>query len=141
MKQGFVFSVCVCAFAVMAFVQPLQAGGKFVKIENPLANIYEFLDPKSNIIRVAKKGDYFEMVFEGTSWYQIKVQDKVGWLEKKAGTVVDDPKTSNTGVFIVISILLIGTLIGAYYYINKQKTPGETSRAEVTEPFDDDDKI
>jgi hypothetical protein len=61
------------------------------------------------------------MVFEGTSWYQIKVQDKVGWLEKKAGTVVDNPSTSHAGTVIVIAVLLLGTLGGVYYYIYKQK--------------------
>ena len=120
MKQGFVFSVGVCAFLLLTFAQPLQAG-QFVKVKSSLANIYEFLDPKSNIIRVAKEGDRFEMVFEGTSWYQIKVQDKVGWLEKNAGTVVNGSSSSNAGTWIVILILFFGTLGGVFYYINKQK--------------------
>jgi hypothetical protein len=121
MKQGFVFSVGVCAFLLLTFAQPLQAG-QFVKVKSSLANIYEFLDPKSNIIRVAKEGDRFEMVFEGTSWYQIKVQDnKVGWLEKNAGTVVSGSNSSNAGTWIVILILFFGTLGGVFYYINKQK--------------------
>jgi hypothetical protein len=122
MKQSIVFSVGVCAFLFFVLAQPLHAGsGRYVKVENPLANIYEFLDPKSNIIRVAKKGDAFEMIFEGTSWYQIKVQDKVGWLEKKEGKVCDNPTTSNAGTWIAITILLLGTLGGVYYYIYKQK--------------------
>jgi hypothetical protein len=122
MRQSSVFCIGVCAFLFLTFAHPLQAkASQFVKVENSLANIYEFLDPKSNIIRVAKKGDYFEMVFEGTSWYQIKVQDKVGWLEKKCGTVVDNPHTSNAVTYIIITILLLGTLGGVYYYIYKQK--------------------
>jgi len=121
MKQGFVFSMGVCAFIFLAFVQPLHAG-QFVRVESSLANIYEFLDPKSNIIRVAKEGDRFEMIFEGTSWYQIKVQDKVGWLEKKSGSVVSDGgASSNAGTWIAITILFLGMLGGVYYYINKQK--------------------
>ncbi len=122
MKRSFVFFACVCAFIVMSFVNPTHAGDtKFVKIENPLVNIYEFLDPKSNIIRVAKKGDHFPLVFEGTLWYQIKVQDKVGWLDRQAGIVVNDPTTSEAGTFIIVTILLLGTIGGAFYYIYKQK--------------------
>jgi hypothetical protein len=122
MRQSFVFCMGVCAFLFLSLAHPTHAkSSQFVKVENSLANIYEFLDPKSNIVRVAKKGDCFEMVFEGTSWYQIKVQDKVGWLEKKAGTVVDNPNSSNAATYIVIAILLLGTLGGVYYYIYKQK--------------------
>jgi hypothetical protein len=123
MKQGFVFSMGVCAFIFLALARPLQAGsGQYVKVESSLANIYEFLDPRSNIIRVAKEGDRFEMIFEGTSWYQIKVQDKVGWLEKKSGSVViGGGASSNAGTWIAITILFLGMLGGVYYYINKQK--------------------
>ncbi len=122
MKQGFVFSVGVCAFIVLTMVMPLHANtGTFVKVDKSLANVYEFLDPKSNIIRVAKEGDRFEMVFEGTSWYQIKVQDKVGWLEKKSGSVVSGQSGSNAVTWIAIAILFLGTLGGVYYYIYKQK--------------------
>jgi hypothetical protein len=121
MKKGLVFLACV--FMLMACVsQPRAAGMKFVQINNPLVNIYEFLDPKSNIIKVAKKGDHFELVFEGTSWYQVKVSDKVGWLDKKYGAVVDNPNPSYLGTFIVFTILLVGTLAGVSYYIYKQKT-------------------
>jgi hypothetical protein len=123
MKHGIVFSVGVCAFIFLTFARPVHANsGRFVKINISLANIYEFLDPKSNIIRIAKEGDRFEMVFEGTSWYQIKVQDKVGWLEKNAGTVVSGSAGSNAGTWIVIMVLFLGTLSGAYFYIYKQKS-------------------
>lgn len=122
MKQNFVFCVGVCAFIFLVLVQPLHASsGQFVKITTSLANVYEFLDPKSKIIRIAKEGERFEMVFEGTSWYQIKVQDKVGWLEKSAGMVVTSTRSSNAGTWIAIIILLIGMLGGVFYYINKQK--------------------
>jgi hypothetical protein len=120
MKRSILFSVCACAFLLMGFVKNTHAA-QYVKIESPLANIYEFLDPKSKIIRTAKKDEHYPLVFEGTLWYQIKVQDKVGWLEKKSGTVVGESTTSNAGTFIVIAILLIGTAAGVGYYIYKQK--------------------
>jgi hypothetical protein len=122
MKQSFVFFMGVCAFLALTLTQPLYAeSGRFVKVDKSLANVYEFLDPKSNIIRVAKEGDRFEMVFEGTSWYQIKVQDKVGWLEKKSGSVVSGSSGSNGITWIAIAVLFLGTLGGVYYYISKQK--------------------
>ena len=103
MKKGLVFLACV--FMLSAFMSQPRAAGM-----------------KSNIIRVAKKGDHFELVFEGTSWYQVKVSDKVGWLDKKYGAVVDNPNPSYLGTFIVFTILLVGTLAGVSYYIYKQKT-------------------
>jgi hypothetical protein len=117
MKRSFVFSVCVHSTHASAT--------KFIKVDSPLANIYEFLDPKSNIIRVAKRGDHFPLVFEGTLWYQIKVQDKVGWLDRHAGTVVNDATTSDAGTFIMVTILLLGTLGGVSFYIYKQKASEE----------------
>ena len=121
MKKGLVF--LICAFIFLAFAPRSHAAGmKFVQISNSLVNIYEFLDPKSNIVRVAKKGDHFELVFEGTSWYQVRVSDKVGCLDKKSGVVVDNPNPSYLGTFIIFTILLVGTLAGVSYYIYKQKT-------------------
>lgn len=122
MKRSIVFSLCVCAFIVMSFAKLSHATQQYVKIESPLASIYEYLDPKSKIIRTAKKDDYFPLVFEGTLWYQIKVQDKVGWLEKNDGLVVNESKTSNAGTFTIIAILVLGTAVGVGYYIYKQKT-------------------
>jgi hypothetical protein len=54
-------------------------------------------------------------------WYQIKVQDKVGWLDKKSGTVVNDSTTSDAGTFIIVTILLLATIGGVAFYIYKQK--------------------
>ena len=122
MKKGFVFCIGICAFLFLTLARPAHAA-QYVKIETSLAHIYEFLDPKSNIIRTAKEGDRYPLVFEGTSWYQIKVQDKVGWLEKKSGSVVTTTSTSNAGVVIVIVLMLLATLGGVFYYINKQKVP------------------
>lgn len=97
----------------------------YVKVKKPLANVYEFLDPKSTIVKQAKKGDYFPLVYEGTSWYQVKIKEKVGWLEKRAGDVVDSPKflfySIPFGTFTVFIILLIATLTGVSFVIYRQK--------------------
>jgi hypothetical protein len=102
------------------------ADGRFVKIKKPFANVYEFLDPKSKILRQAKKGDHFELVYEGTSWYQVKIQDQVGWLERRAGSVVENPGLTvlsiPVGTFVLFILLLLGTFAGASMFIYRQKT-------------------
>ena len=100
-----------------------SAASQFVKITEPFTNVYERLDPKSTVIKLAKKGDRFDLIYAGPLWYQIKVQDQIGWVERKAGRVVE-----GTGLFsMVISIVLIVVLVaGTFYavssYIKKQKT-------------------
>jgi len=106
----------------MLFSTPGQAGtSKYVEIKSAFANIYEYLDPKSTVIQQAKKGDHYELVYEGTSWYQVKTREKVGWLEKRAGDVVDRADFLSPFGIALFFILLAGTLGGVTYYIYKQK--------------------
>jgi hypothetical protein len=116
---------CVMLTAVMV-VSPFAAENRFVKVKKSFANIYEYLDPQSKIVRQAKKGDYFELVYEGTSWYQVKVADKVGWLERRAGNVVENQTVTilsvPVGTFLVFVILLVFTFIGTSLFIYRQKT-------------------
>ena len=99
---------------------------KYVKIRIPFANIYEYLDPQSRILQQASQNKYFELVYEGTSWYQVKVDDQVGWLEKSAGTIIDSPGITvfsiPLGTLIFFLLLLATTIIGASLLIYKQKT-------------------
>ena len=119
--------LAVCGLMCLAAVRQVHAAqSAYVEIKKPFANIYEFLDPKSNIIRQAKKGEFFELVYEGTSWYQVKIKEKVGWLEKRAGDVVDAPKflfySIPFGTFALFIILLIATLTTVSFMIYRQKT-------------------
>lgn len=116
-----------CMFTLFVLVRSANAAEtKYVEIEKPFANIYEYLDPRSNIIKQATKGEYFELIYEGTSWYQVKIKDKVGWLEKRAGAIVDSPSfffySISFGTFALFLILLIGTLAGVSFFIYRQKT-------------------
>jgi hypothetical protein len=117
------FAVSLVCFIILQapFSHCLAASPKYVEVKNSFVNIYEFLDPKSNVIKQAKKGDHFELVYEGKAWYQIKIKDKVGWLEKNAGIVVNNPQYLPIGTFLVFVILLLGTLVGVSLYIYKQK--------------------
>ncbi len=113
----------VCFVLLQAPFSTCQAASsRYVEIKEPFVNIYEFLDPKSNVIKQAKKGDHFELVYEGKAWYQIKIKDKVGWLEKNAGIIVNNPQYLPIGTFLVFVILLLGTLVGVSLYIYKQKS-------------------
>ena len=120
MKQ-FTVSILCFFFLLVSFSSSFAAAAKYVEIKNPFVNVYEFLDPKSNVLTQAKKGDHFELVYEGKAWYQIKIKDKVGWLEKKAGVVVNNPQYLPIGTFFAFVILLLGTLVAVSMYIYKQK--------------------
>jgi hypothetical protein len=98
------------------------AASQFVEIKQPLANIYEFLDPKSNIIVQAKKGDHYELVYAGTSWYQVKVQEKVGWLERRAGEVVSSATSVPIGSLVLLVVILLGTFGIVFVFVQKQRT-------------------
>jgi hypothetical protein len=118
MKSMVTFSV-VCLLVVAVFS---ARASQYVEIKAPLANIYEYLDPKSNIIIQAKKGEHYELVYPGTSWYQVKVKDKVGWLERKAGETVSSVSTIPIGSLVLFLVLLIGTFGVVFVFIQKQRT-------------------
>ena len=117
----FAVSLVCCIILQGSFALCHAASAKYVEIRTPFVNIYEFLDPKSNVIKQAKKGDHFELVYEGNAWYQIKIKDKVGWLEKAAGVVVNNPQYLPIGTFLLFVVLLLGTLVSVSLYIYKQK--------------------
>ncbi len=105
----------------------VQAGAtKYVRVEIPFANIYEYLEPQSPIITQASQNKLFELVYEGTSWYQVKVDNKVGWLEKSSGSIISNPGITifsiPLGTLIFFLLLLMSTIIGASLLIYKQKT-------------------
>lgn len=121
------FAAIFMFFSVLCMSSVVTAGTKYVEVKKPFVNVYEYLDPKSTVIQQAKKGDYFELIYEGTSWYQVKTQSKVGWLEKRAGDIVE--KANSFSVFGILLLILIcaGAFGGAGYFIYKQKnTPAES---------------
>ena len=112
------------AILSMLFFSPCKAAAvQSVQITEPFVNVYERLDPKSNVLETAAKGKRFDLLYAGPLWYQVKVRDQIGWVERKAGRVVE-----GTDVFsIVLSIVVIcavlaGTIYTVSLYIKKQKT-------------------
>jgi len=118
----FLCSLAIHVFAAKA-VQAEESG--YVEISKPFVNIYEYLDPKSNILKQARKGEVFELIYEGKSWYQIKFNDKVGWIEKRSGTIVAAPKmmfySIPMGTFALFIILLLGTIVTVSLMIFRHK--------------------
>ncbi len=93
---------------------------KYVVVKKPFPNVYEKLDPKSAIIQKVKQGDFLELLSEGESWFKVKVGDKEGYLERKAGKVVDK-KGASVVTIILYSLVLLGCAFGVYYYFKRQK--------------------
>ena len=108
----------------VVFLSPFKAAAaQYVKITDPFVNVYEKLDPKSNVLKMVKKGDRLDLLYPGPIWYQVKVGDNIGWVERKAGTVVEGTSVLSTVIPIaLIIVLLSGTIYGVAAYIKKQKT-------------------
>ncbi|MCL2219675.1 MAG: SH3 domain-containing protein [Chitinispirillia bacterium] len=109
------------------FANPAEQGTaqkdiQYVEVKKPFVNIYVNLDPKSDIIRQTKKGEYLELIAEGMSktWYKVKVDGKEGWLEANAGKVRDN-KGSRVITLLLVLCVLAGSLCGVVFYIRKQQ--------------------
>lgn len=114
-------SLLLCLFSIIAFQSVANAeDGKWVEIKVGYANIYKQLDPESDIIKQAKKGDRLELVYDGTSWYQVKVGKVTGWVERRSGEIVNSGK-SNPMPAILLILLIIGGTTGGIVYFNKNK--------------------
>jgi hypothetical protein len=116
MKQAFFIFA-----GIVVLSSTVTAGGQYVVVTASFANVYENLEPKSKILVQAKKGDQLELVYPGTSWYQVKVGGTVGWLERQAGDVVSNPSRIPLATLAVFVIVLAGTLGGVYYFIRRQR--------------------
>ena len=119
MFTGIMFFSMLC-MSVTIFAE----GKQYVEITSPFANVYKELDPRSEIIEQAKKGDHLELVYSGTSWYRVTVKGKDGWVEKRAGNVVDNPGGVSFLAIFLLLLLVAGTAGGVYYYIQKSKLAG-----------------
>ena len=124
----FYITLLTLFFITLIFSTPAVAkDSQYVQIKKPFASVYKKLDPKSNIIKQVSKSDRLELVYEGTSWYQVKVNGKIGWVEKTAGIIVDNPGKTilaiPVGTFFFFILLLIATISVSIFIIYKQKTP------------------
>lgn len=122
-------SSIIAVFVVLGVSSIAQAENYFL-VEEPLAKVYEELDPMSPLIKQVKKGEYLKLVYDGESWNKVEVDGKIGWIECRSGKIVDK-KGGVSVVSIILLILIVGaTFGGVYFYISKNRTP---SMAEVDE--------
>lgn len=98
---------------------------KYVEVTTHFPNVYKELDPTSDIIIQPQKGDFLELISEGQRWFKVRTNDQVGFIEARAGKVVD--KRGSPLVPIIISIFSVLALSGfvtwgAIIYYRKRKT-------------------
>jgi hypothetical protein len=124
MVMRFITLAGIAVIFSVVLLSPFKAAAtQYVKITDPFVNVYEKLDPKSNVLKMVKKGDRLDLLYPGPIWYQVKVGDNIGWVERKAGTVVEGTSVLSTVLPIaLIIVLLSGTIFGVSAYIKKQKT-------------------
>jgi hypothetical protein len=105
-----------------------------VKVTKNLASVFvSHEDPKSPIIKIAKKGDILELRVAGDSWYKVKVDGKTGYLQARDGKIVSGGGSPVMYVFFVL-VLLCGA-VAVILYIMKQRSGTVAAARDI----DDDD--
>lgn len=114
---------CITSFAQSDADAGANATEKigYLLITEPFANVYERLDPMSPLIRQAKKGEYLELVYDGESWHKVKIDGKIGWVEKKSGKIVKNAGGVPVGTVVLLLIVIGATIGGVFYYIQKNR--------------------
>lgn len=94
---------------------------KYFEVKTPIANVYKSLDPKSEIIKQVMVGERLELLGQGTSWHNVKIDStKSGWIENQAGKIVKGKKGFPVFSFLFLLMLIGGT--GAFVYLRITKT-------------------
>ena len=121
--RGFTVSSVVTVLAIVFFMPINAMASQSVVISEPFVNVYERLDPKSNVLKLVKKGDRLDIIYAGPMWYQVKLGNTEGWVERKAGNVVEGTNILSTVIStLIILVIMGGTLTVVLMRINKQKT-------------------
>jgi len=110
---------------------------RYVEVRKPFQNVYVKLDPKSEIIRQTKKGEYLELLSRGDSWYKVKVDGREGFLETRAGKVVNR-KGAPIITFLLYLLVLGGCVFGVVLYVKKQQRIAASASADDSDSFPDD---
>jgi hypothetical protein len=128
----FITGSAVALFIMLCVSTGVEAAN-YLLVEEPLAKIYRELDPKSPLIKQVKKGEYLDLVYEGTTWHKVKVDGQEGWIERRSGIIVD--KQGGRHVLSVVFFILVaaGSLGGVGYYIFKARTSSSTMALEGDE--------
>jgi hypothetical protein len=109
---------------------------QYVMVKKPSV-VYTRLDPKSEVIRMVKKGDYLELLSKGDLWFKVKVDGRVGYLETKTGKVVNRPGGKLITLLLYV-VILLGGAGGVVLYIKKQQI-APSAAGHIDDDLDDDD--
>lgn len=96
---------------------------QYFEVKVPMANVYKALDPKSEIIKQVLINERLEVLAQGTSWHNVKVDGKSGWIENQTGKLVDSQKSFPVFSLIFLLLLIGGTGAFVYTRISKTKQP------------------
>jgi len=107
----------ILTFSSDSFAQEKQ----YVAITKAFVNVYKDLDPTSLVVGQAKKGDHLELLATGDAWYKVKISNNEGWLEKRAGDIVNNPGNSSTGIIIAVLLFAAVAFGGVAFFIYKSK--------------------
>ena len=113
----------IILFSSNSFSQTKQ----YVAVSKSFVNVYKELDPKSMVVGQARKGDHLELIATGDSWYKVKMANSEGWLEKRAGDVVNNPGNSSTLLIIIVMLIVAGIFAGISFFIYKSKMSGSST--------------
>ena len=124
------FPVVLVLFSVVilfssAVAQEKNEKTKYFEVKTPIANVYKALDPMSEIIKQVMVGERLEIIGEGTSWHNVLVDSKSGWIENQAGKIVHSKKSFPIFSFLFFLLLLGGTGAFVYMKITNVKTTEE----------------
>lgn len=112
----------IVALFVVLGVSSVAQAEQYLLVEEPLAKIYKELDPKSPLIKQVKKGTYLELVYDGETWHKVKIDGQIGWIEKRAGKIVDKQGgLPIVSIFLFILVAVI-TIVAVLMYIQRNKT-------------------
>ena len=103
---------------------------RFVRVTRHQANIWtDHTNPRGEIVRQTKKGEYLELLSEGESWYRVRAQVRDadnkksyrdGFIMARDGKVVNS-KMGTTIMHILYVLILLGGAAGIVLYVKKQK--------------------
>lgn len=111
-------SIIALLFSSSSFAQDAK---QYVKVTEGFVNVYTELNPKSAVVATVSKGEYLELIASGDLWYKVKMGDKEGWLEKRAGEVTNKAGNGSATLIIIILLLVAGAFGGVAWYIYKSK--------------------
>jgi len=136
-------AVILAGISFVTFADEGTAAGnvvetRFVRVTKHLSTVYlSYQDPKPDqIIGLIRKGDQIELLREsvGGSWFEVRVEGKVGYLEAKNGKQVSGRGSSLMAVLFVLVLLCGATVV--VLYMMKQR-----SGTVAANDLDDDDDL